>query len=1001
MFEPRGSDVMPLVGRAADLSVLSAMLTAAAAGTGSTLFLAGEGGVGKTRLVGTVAERAAKLGFTVAMGRAYPVETGVPYAAFADALVPLLRAMEPAQLTVLSRGGAAELRHLFPSLGPDGDSGRANSGADPSELKARLLWNFSQFMVRFAARQPVLLVLENLQWADSSSLELLHFLARQPREGARIAVIGTYNESERDANEILRTTEQSLLKIGAASVHRLEPLGERQISELLHEKFGVPATQVEGFAALLYDWTRGNPFFIEETLKSLKDRGRLVESDGRWSGWDTESLDLPVTVREVLGARLDRLSPNARAVANFIAVIGTRARYEAVRLVSGLAESELVNAIDELRSARVLDEAGRDDGLAYDFAHPLLREVLYTGLGGARARLMHAQVAQSLESLYGLTAPAHADELAFHYARAQSRDLAPKAVKYLTAAGRTALEKYANREAADYLAAALDHLDREGGEDPGADLVTTLARARQRLGQYDGAMELWSRALSDAERRGDHAREASVRHRMGLACYWTGRYSESLEHYAAALRAAAHIADPAMNVRIRLGRSICAQDLGRFDDAAADVNAALADAETVGNPVLTARVHRAFLLLHAWGGDIARAKEHGRKAVALADESGQKLLGWSAHWGMAMLSGLDSDAAGVVHHIGAASKLADELRSPLLPLWTAELSVQYASGVGNWETGIATGERAIALARSLGQRTLLPRLLVWTGTIHLWRGDHGQALAMFEEAWKISGAARGADRSVDIPSVVPAHLGMAAYHLATRNYAEAVKVGEAGLAIADRAGHIVWAVQWLLPLITEAALYNADFATAERHSARLRSESKRLGHRLAAACASASEGLLTLLRDRDPAGAVKSLKQAAEQMEELQYPHFGARMRRQLARAHSEAGNREDAARELRRAHDLFARLGAAAELDATREQLRMLGFRPPAKTIGEGAAGLTAREMEIARMVAGRKANKEIGATLKISARTVSTHLSNIFSKLSVDSRGELADYVREKGLL
>ncbi|MBA3578499.1 MAG: AAA family ATPase [Gemmatimonadaceae bacterium] len=996
-----GSDVMPLVGRAAELSALNSVLAATAEGTGSTVFLAGEGGVGKTRLVEALAARAAKMGFTVAVGRAYPVETGVPYAAFADALVPVLRAMEPAQLTVLSRGGAAELRHLFPSLGPDGEGGRATAGADPSELKARLLWNFSQFMVRFAAKQPVLLVLENLQWADSSSLELLHFLARQPREGARIAVIGTYNESERDANEALRITEQSLLKIGAVSVHRLEPLREQQIGELLHEKFGVPATQVEGFAALLYDWTRGNPFFIEETLKSLMDRGRLVESDGRWSGWDTESLDLPVTVREVLGARLDRLSPDARAVANFIAVIGTRARYEAVRLVSGLAESELVNAIDELRSARVLDEAGRDDGLAYDFAHPLLREVLYTGLGGARARLMHAQVAQSLESLYGLTAPAHADELAFHYARAQSRDLAPKAVKYLTAAGRTALEKYANREAADYLAAALEHLDREGGEDPGGELVTTLARARQRLGQYDGAMELWSRALSDAERRGDHAREASVRHRMGLACYWTARYSESLEHYAAALGAAAHIADPAMNVRIRLGRSICAQDLGRFDDAAADVNAALADAETVGNPALTARVHRAFLLLHAWGGDIARAKEHGRKAVALADESGQKLLGWSAHWGMAMLSGLDSDAAGVVHHIGAASKLADELRSPLLPLWTAELSVQYASGVGNWETGIATGERAIALARSLAQRTLLPRLLVWTGTIHLWRGDHAKALEMFEEAWKVSGAARGADRSVDIPSVVPAHLGMAAYHLATRNYAEAVKVGEAGLAIADRAGHVVWAVQWLLPLITEAALYNADFATAERHSARLRSESKRLRHRLAGACASASEGLLTLLRDRDPAGAVKSLKQAAEQMEELQYPHFGARMRRQLARAHSEAGNREDAARELRRAHDLFARLGAAAELDATREQLRMLGFRPPAKTIGEGAAGLTAREMEIARMVAGRKANKEIGAALKISARTVSTHLSNIFSKLSVDSRGELADYVREKGLL
>lgn len=995
------SDALPMVGRTADISLLGAMLTSAAGGTGGTLFLSGEGGVGKTRLVEAIAERAAKLGFTVATGRAYPVETGVPYAAFADALVPVLQAMDPSHLAVLSRGGTAELRHLFPSLSLPGDGARANAGADPAELKARLLWNFSQFLIRFAAKQPLLLVLENLQWADASSLQLFHFLARQPREASRIALIGTYNASEREANEVLRTTEQSLVRLGAASVHRLEPLAEPQVSELLQEKFGVDDPEAASFVTLLYDWTRGNPFFIEETLKSLIERGSLVERNGRWSGWDTDSLDIPATVREVLGERLGALSPNAKMIANFAAVIGTRTRYEALGPVSGLADGELVNAIDELRSARVLVESGRGDGLAYDFAHPMLREVLYASIGGARARLLHAQVARSLESLYGSMAASHADELAYQYARAQSPELAPKAVQYLTAAGRAALERHANREAADYLAAALEELDRQGVDDPPGELITTLARARQRLGQYDGAMELWARALKNSHRRGDRASVASIQHRMGLACYWTGRHSDSLEHYGAALAAAATTADPAMRVRIRLARSICAQDLGRFDDAATDVNLALGEAEQVGNPALTARAHRALLLLHAWSGDVARAKEHGLKAVALSEQSGQKVLAWSAHWGMATVAGLDSDAAGLVEHIGAAARLADELRSPLLPLWTAEISVQYASGVGNWETGIASGERAIALARTLAQKTLLPRLLVWTGTIHLWRGDHARALEMFDEAWETSGAARGSGRAVDVPTAVPAHLGMASYHLATRNYAEAVRVGEAGLVIADAAGHVVWAVQWLLPLITEAALYDGDFATAERHTARLRSESKRLRHRLAAACALASEGLLTLLRDRNPAEAARYLKRAAEQLEELQYPHFGARMRRQLARALSEAGDREQAARELRRSHVLFARLGAAAELDATRDQLRTLGVRPPAKSMGEGAGGLTAREIEIARMVAARKANKEIGATLKISARTVSTHLSNIFGKLGVESRGELADYVREKGLL
>ncbi|HUR92343.1 MAG TPA: AAA family ATPase, partial [Gemmatimonadaceae bacterium] len=651
MPERNSREAMPMIGRAADLSALTGILSKAVAGCGNTLFLSGEGGVGKTRLVEAVADKAAKLGFTIAVGRAYPVETGVPYAVFADALLPVLRALDPSQLTILSRGGAAELHHLFPTLGAEGDRARANAGADPAELKARLLWNFSQFLSRFAGRQPLLLVLENLQWADASSMELLHFLARQLREGTRLVLIGTYNETERDANEVLRTTEQSLLRLGAATVRHLDALKEPQVAELVQQSFGIPPTEASAFARLLYDWTRGNPFFMEETLKSLVDSGRLVERDGQWTGWDMDSLDLPPTVRDALGVRLDRLSPGARTVANLAAVVGTRAGYDVLRSVSGLGEADFVNAIDELRSARVLEEAARGEGLAYDFAHPMLREVLYSGIGGARARLLHAQVAQALESLYGPTTATHSDELAFHYARAMTPELAPKAVKYLTAAGRTALEKYANREAADYLAAALEHHDRQGGEPFDAELVTTLARARQRLGEYDAALELWSRALAGAERRGDRSLVASVRHRMGLACYWTGRYTESLDHYAVALKAAIEIADPVMTVRIRLGRSICAQDLGRFGDAAADVNAALADAEKVGNPVLTARVHRALLLLHAWSGDIGRAREHGRKAVALADESGQKLLAWSAHWGMAMLAGLDSDAPGLVEHV--------------------------------------------------------------------------------------------------------------------------------------------------------------------------------------------------------------------------------------------------------------------------------------------------------------------------------------------------------------
>src|SRR5919206_1744301 len=169
----------PLIGRGADLALLSRSLDEAAKGSGRTVFIVGEGGIGKTRLAAAAAERAQKKGWTVVSGRAYPVETGVPYAVFSDALVPLLRSMDPSQLSVLTRGGAAEFAQMFPNLSPATDRARQSTGADPSEIKARLLWNFSQFLGRLAAKQPLFVLLENLQWADASSLELLHSVARQ------------------------------------------------------------------------------------------------------------------------------------------------------------------------------------------------------------------------------------------------------------------------------------------------------------------------------------------------------------------------------------------------------------------------------------------------------------------------------------------------------------------------------------------------------------------------------------------------------------------------------------------------------------------------------------------------------------------------------------------------------------------------------------------------------------------------------------------------------
>jgi DNA-binding CsgD family transcriptional regulator/tetratricopeptide (TPR) repeat protein len=992
----RSESATPLVGRSAELSALTNALGDADAGHGRTMFVVGESGIGKTRLVSALIELAGQRGFTVALGRAYPVETGVPYAVFSDAFLPVLRAVEPSVLTLLSRGGTAELMQLFPALDAGVRAATAPRG-DPAELKARLLWNFSQFLARFAAKRPLLVVLENLQWADSASLEMLHFLARQI-SGDRVFIVGTHNDPDHRGSATLRASEQSLRGLENAQRIRLSQLDVAAIAELLERSFSTERAQVEAFAQRLHRWTGGNAFFVDETLKALVDAGQLRESNGTWMGWETEELHVPATIRETVLARLSELPDDARKLADIAAVMGSRATHDELAAASGFEHDRLIAAIDELRMADVLSEREDASDIVYDFSHPLLQETLYGELGLARARAIHESIAVALEALYGEQAMRHAGELAFHYARGDTRRVASKAMEYLRAAGRDASGKYANREASDYLAAALAIAEQGGASDN--ELVTDLARIRQRLGDYPGALALWHRALDLGKSSNNAAIIASVERSIGLARYWSGAFDDALAHYDAALDAAKHAADRPLEARVLIAKASCLQAIGRTAESRHEIERAREIANSLGDDALLARVHRGLVLLYLWAGPAHEARANGEKAIQLAALSGQRSVAWSAHWALAMLGGLTGKSDEIRRHLAEAHRIADELRSPLFRLWTSEVEIEYAAGVGDWDHAVALAERTIETARLLGQRTLLPRALVWLALLYFGRGDVERGKACADEAWQLSAGGESSNAMRDVFSVVPAHIGRAAYHLTMGDYPEAIAVGEHGLSIADRSGHIVWAIHRLMPIIAEASLWANDMERARSLGARMRRESAALGQRLGLAWADACDALVEML-EGDKERAVALLRGAAEALEAIPFVPDAARVRRQLARALAETGDRDGAMRELRRAHEVFAHLGAARELDATRDQLRDLGARPPTRSTAPGIGGLTGREVEIVRLVAARRSNKEIGTALGISARTASTHLSNIFAKLGVDSRGALADRAREAGLL
>ena len=1018
----RFPETLPLVGRGGELAAIEALLEAREHSVTAAV-LRGSGGVGKSRLASEVAVRAERRGWQVLRGRAYPVESGIPYALLSDAFLPLLRDLDPDTLTVLTRGGHDELRYLFPALGPEASS-PLRPASDPEEFRTRLLWNFAEFTRNFAARTPLLVVLEDLHWADESSLQLLHFLARQA-VGAPIFLLCTYNDEERDRSVHLAEMERSLVDVQVGAVYRLAPLELDEVTELVCRMFEVNIDLVREFAAVLYGWTRGNLFFLREVLKSLVESGRLVRRKGTWIGWDVRRLGLPGSVREAILARMRSLSLDAQRVADIAAVIGTRASYPLLASVSGLDAHVLISALEELCRQEVLTEQPEDGTVIYRFAHPLVRETLYSEFGLQHTRLLHGAVAEAMEAYWGDGADAHADELAYHFARTDTDELDAKAVRYLAAAGRNALARHADREAVNYLRAARERLTgagREGGRPAeggpsgsgrgadafvfarvGADapllreLTLDLARAETRLGEYDAAIDLWSALLAEPD-LGRRAR-AGLEGSIGRAQFWSGRVSEALRHFDAGLSYVERDEAPELWIRLRLARATAFQEIGRGADAVEEVESLLPTAEALGNVGLLARVHRSLAMLHIWTGPTDLAYRHAERAIELARTCGDRGVEFWSRWAMAMMAGLTGKPTRMAEGIAQATALAEDLRSPVLRLWTSEMTVELAYATGDWDTGVALGEQSIALARQLHQRMLLPRLLVWTALFHLGRGALDRARELVDEACGLSEAATDGGEK-DIYLVVPAHIGLAACLLAEERFGEAVDVARRGLEIAERTGYVLWAVHRILPILAEALLWAERPDEAERVGKVMRAKAERLDHRLAVAWADACDALVCWKRGDSARGAAL-MQQAAEALEAIPMVPYAARLRRQLAGRLAEIGEREACLRELRHVHDVFVRLGADKELEKTRIQFREVGARPPPRGTGEGMRGLTSREMEIARLVARRMSNKAVARELGISPRTVGTHLSNIFLKLDMSSRSELADIMRAEGAL
>ena len=976
-----------MVGRQRELAELESHHRAARDAEPALVLLGGEAGVGKTRLLQVLLERSQAAGTRTLVGRCLDLGGGsLPYAPVADALRQLVRNLERAEVSRLLGPNRAELARILPELG---DTPVEPGEGDRAEARMRLFVALHATLEALARERPLLLAFEDLHWADTSTLELIEFLARHFRDEP-LLLVASFRSDELHRRHPLQPLLAELGRLPATARIDLEPLAAedvaRQVASILGER---PQPEL---VDELVRRTGGNAFFVEELLAARIDAG-----DG----------ELSPLLRDVVSARLGRLPETTRQLLGVVAVAGPAAEHELLETVTDIRGQALVDALRPAVEHHVLVA----DGQTHRFRHALVQEVVEDDLlPGERTRL-HRAVAESLAEIPRLAAGRrqHLDaELAHHWAAAQEHS---RAFTATLRAAQQAREAAAFTEAVRHYERALDlwdAADRPADTPPRVEVLEAVAQAATDVGQMKRALGHLRTALQEPEVGADPEREADLRRQLGGLLWSLGQPDEAYEQVQAA---SALVEGRAPSVaQVRTFAAYALRLLAHVDQdpygAIAVARRAVAAAQELADPLPRAIALRSLGMALAWTGDAAQVVEgveHLREALALARESGSVHETRGVYFTLSDAMYLHDQVTGgtamrdlaeeVLAWLDAGGDVVDEAYHHVNLGYTFLYS-------GEWDRTADTLER---MSRCHLEGFVLVGFYAVRGTLRWMRGQHGDAADDAVLAREVGVPPRWYHDFFPFEAEVAAWRGqleqvraIAEGHLAAEAHAteEAMKLGtvrplvRAEVDVALSAGG---ARDEHVQRAAEAVEQMRNLA--ERHPPPSQSTFQ-LEHPYTYLALAQAE--LSRATKPDPTAWQGAL-------ERVHSPYWRAYARWRLTEALLATDEREMAADELLAAHDESSRLGAAAvteELEALarRARLRIPGVEQAAEPAD---FGLTPRELEVLALLAAGHTNQEIAETLYIAKKTASVHVSNVLTKLEVDNRQKATALAWQLGLV
>jgi class 3 adenylate cyclase/tetratricopeptide (TPR) repeat protein len=723
------------VGRERELEQLGQALARAAAGHGQAVAIVGEAGVGKSRLVWEVTHSHRTHGWLVLESGSVSYGKATPYLPVIDLLKAYCRIQERDDPRAIRERVAGKLlmldRTLEPLLTPllalldVPVEDAAWDALDPPQRRQRTLEAVKRLLLRESQVQPVLVVFEDLHWIDTETQALLDGLV-ESLPTARLLLLVNYRPEYQHG-------------WGGKTYYlqlRIDLLPPQSAEELLHALLGddrslAPLTQ------MLIERTEGNPFFLEESVRTLVETQVLVGERGAYRmAKAPDAWQIPATAQAILAARIDRLPPEDKRLLQAASVVGKDVPFALLQAIADLPEEPLRRGLAHLQSAEFLYETSLFPDLEYTFKHALTHEVAFGSLLHERRSILHARIVGAFETLYPDRLTEHAERLAHHALRGERWD---KAVTYLGRAGAKAEARAANREAVEYFEQALEALthipESQQTVEQAIELRFELRRPLFQLGETARMLAYLRDAAALADRLGDRVKGGWARAQLGGHAWITGDHGPGLELAEEAYRTAVETGDLALRVHAALRVGWACHALGDYTRAAMLLHDSVtaipgnSAAERFGHVGLPAVMARSFL---AWclaeQGVFAEGRAHGAEAIRIANALDHRFSRVMSVTGLGMTYLMSGRFHEAVDALASGHDLGEQVS-----VATAALFVAPALGLAYARTdavakGLALLEESVGYTAARNLLLYQPLRLAALAETYLLAGRTGEAL---------------------------------------------------------------------------------------------------------------------------------------------------------------------------------------------------------------------------------------------------------------------------------